>query len=262
MGPGNFYAPAPELYYAACARIEAVRSALDYWSSRESPGKVDALKLIEVLRRGCDRLRALADQHLADWEAGQKDRYHIEQSLAFLTASAAELNSYLSIFEARSVDGGMPQIALPLKLLLQSIAPHSQQHSFIFFATHDFNFYYSDFYRTLQKPLFLSPADEHAFRANLPEHIALVAYSSMERNNILTLIILLHELSHYVDQTLGIGRNAPPLNVAAKELDDWLAEAKRIQYTPQPLVRQFGAANKIPSPVLEFYLKLMFIKDL
>lgn len=258
----SLHAPAPELYYAACSRISALAESLRRWEDRGPSTDADAVALIQVLRKGCQRLRTLADEHLVDWKSGKKDRKLVEASLAFLTASAADLNSYLAIFEARAADKGIPEIALPLKLILEGVAPASKQHRFVFHPTHEFNFYYADLYQLLAAPLLLSGTQaKQQFLVGLPPQVALVAYSSVERKNVLTLIVLVHELSHYVDQVLQLRNSAPSPNLDPAKLDAWLKEAKKIGYVPEPLLKQYGSQGKVPAKILDFSLRLILIQQ-
>src|SRR3989304_1360995 len=131
--------------------------------------------------------------------------------------------------------------------------------SFFFYATHDFNFFYKHVYRALTGlVLFLAAADEQEFFRDLPGHIALIAFAAIERDNIFTLIILLHELAHYYDQS-----QSPPLSrmeLATRldpgALEDWVREAKEIGFVPDFLARQLNVktAADVPSDVLDFGL--------
>lgn len=252
------YAPDPELYYSTSARLQWLKAEIA--RLRLAPYPTDSPhKLLLVLDRSCDRLQELANLHLEDWHAGSKDRGSVEDALRFLHHSIGLIGEYLSIFDTAGFAKARPEIALPLELLIHERIPAAKGDQFIFYATHDFNFFYKHVYRALTGLLFfLDDAEEQEFFRDLPGHIALIAFAAIERDNIFTLIILLHELAHYYDQS-----QSPPLSrmeLATRldpgALEDWVREAKEIGFVPDFLARQLNVktAADVPSDVLDFGL--------
>jgi hypothetical protein len=187
-----------------------------------------------------------------------KDRSSITDALKFINDSTGSLAEYLAIFETASFDKARPEVALPLELLVKERIPGAGEHEFVFHATYEFNFYYRDFYRELTTYLFfLDDEDETLFFDGLPKHVALIALPVIERDNIFSLVILLHELAHYYDRT-----QAPPLSqldvqeVLTPEIfEDWVTEAKSIAYVPEP----FKGESGIPAEVSDFFTRLSLV---
>lgn len=250
------YAPDPNLYYSASARIQWLKSQIDKFKLVSYPTK-SPKELLKVLDKSCDRLQRLADFHLEDWKTAVKDRRAVGDALRFLHNSIGSLGEYLAIFESAGFDKARPEIALPLELLINEWIPASQDHEFIFHATYEFNFFYKDFYADLTNYLFfLNEEEEQQFFRDLPKHVALISFSALERENIFTLIILLHELAHYYDQS-----QTPPLSeVELAEvlepdlLKRWVDDAKSVAFVPDFLEREFSKVEDIPPEVLDFAL--------
>ncbi|HEV8599771.1 MAG TPA: hypothetical protein VGQ69_10455, partial [Gemmatimonadales bacterium] len=70
----GLYAPEPDLYFSACARIEAVKAGIEIWRGQQPLSDTSAVALLDVLERGCKRLQEIANRKKADWDAGHKDR--------------------------------------------------------------------------------------------------------------------------------------------------------------------------------------------
>jgi dCTP deaminase len=247
------YAPEPQLYYSASARLQGLKIEIAQLRLVKYPTE-SPKQLLRVLDKSCDRLQGLANDHLVDWQNGVKDRSSILDALRFLHDSIGSLAKYLAIFETAGFEKARPEVALPLEMLLKERIPASVGDEFIFHATHEFNFFYTNFYRELTGHLFfLDEDEERLFYDGLPNHIALIALPAIERDNIFSLIILLHELAHYYDQSQD-----PPLSQAdlqqavnTQMLEDWVKEAKDIKHIPAPLRGKLG----IPPEVLDFFLR-------
>lgn len=257
----TLYAPDPELYYAACARIDAVEGEIERLRTREAAKDEAAEDFCKVLKRGCDRLRSLANQALADWQAGVKDKDAIHSSLAFITGSAAKVGESLSILISRETDRGIPAISLPLIQVLDEVLKKKQKHQLLFFGTNDFNFYYRDLYTdVLKEPLFLSsPKDVAKFRQGLPTRFALVEYSAIERRNVLTLAILVHELAHYIDRVMHLQERAPKPSFTKGLIATWTAEARALEYVPDDLALRYGGSGNVPKDQLDFALRFKLV---
>src|SRR5438876_277132 len=229
------YAPEPRLYFSAAARIAGLKEAIARLRLITYP--TDAPKLLlDVLDHSCDHLQKLADEHLENWNGGVLDKPSINQSLQFLSEAIGDVGEYLSIFETAGFDKARPEIALPLELLVNQHIPISKtrNHQFVFHATYAFNFFYRHFYQELRKQLLLLDDDEaEEFFRGRPEHIALVALAAIERENIFTLIILLHELAHYWDKSQTPALSDIKASPSREALSQWVDEAKSIQYIPE-----------------------------
>lgn len=252
------YAPQPRLYYSASARLSGLRKDIQNRRLTTYPTEAPH-SLLNVLDKACRRLESLVEILRSDWERGVKDKASIEQAFGFLHDSIGAIGEYLSIFETAGFEKARPEIALPLEILVNEHIPVSRErgHQFIFHATYELNFYYRHFYRELRRHLFfVDEAESNKFFQGLPEHVALVALAALERENIFTLIILLHELAHYYDrsQDRPLSQMDMPQSVERNALKQWVAEAKDIKFIPDILRRRVKRFEDIPSDVLDFFL--------
>ncbi len=255
------YAPDPKLYYSASARISALKDEIA--SRRRVTYPTEAPKqLLDVLEKSCVRLQSLADLHLADWRQGVKDKSSIEETFGFLNTGIGKIAEYFGIFDSAGFEKAQPEIALPLEILVNHHIPRSKErnHQFIFHATHELNFYYRHFYQDLRKSLmFMDSEEAEDFFRGLPDHIALVSLAALERDNIFSMIVLLHELAHYYDQSQDPVLSQVELMPSNQALKDWVEEAKSIKYVPDFLRRRFPDVTKIPAEVLEFWLRYVIV---
>ncbi|MBI4220812.1 MAG: dCTP deaminase [Chloroflexi bacterium] len=258
------YAPEPRLYFSASARIAGLKEAVARFRLITYP--TDAPKLLlDVLDHACNHLQQLADEHLEDWNASILDRPSIHQALQFLSEAIGDVGEYLSIFETAAFDKARPEIALPLEILINEHIPTSKinNHQFVFHATYAFNFFYRHFYQELRKRLLLLDDDDaQEFFRNRPEHIALVALAAIERDNIFTLIILLHELAHYWDKSQSPAISDIQLSFSRKAAAnrEWVEEAKRIEYVPEAVAASFPDRSAVPEALIDFALRVMIIQ--
>lgn len=190
----------PRVFYSVGVRIETLTDRLNNLPMEEFPTK-SGERLVSLFIKGAKRLRHRLEKHAGDWLDGTRDRESIEGAVRRIGDSAAVLYSYLEYIEAFVFEKTRSEVILPFELLMKDHFPQSKNDIFIFYPQWEFNFTYLNLKGELREILFLfTPEDEKEFFTDVPGQIAIISFPALERDNILALVVLAHELAHYFDE--------------------------------------------------------------
>ncbi len=157
-------------------------------------------KLVNLFIKSAHRLHALLYQRAKEWVDGIKDRKSLEAVARRIGDSAATLYSYLEYIEAFCFERTRSEVILPFEFLMKARFPESSNDIFIFYPQWEFNFSYLNLKNELKTILFFVNEEEaNDFFKHMPNRIAVISFPVIERDNILALVILAHELAHYFD---------------------------------------------------------------
>jgi dCTP deaminase len=190
----------PRVFYSVGVRIETLTDRLNNLPMEEFPTE-SGEKLVSLFIKGAKRLRKRLERHAGDWLDGTRDRESIQGAVRRIGNSAAILYSYLEYIEAFVFEKTRSEVIVPFELLMKDQFPQSKDDVFIFYPQWEFNFTYLNLKEELTEILFLfTPEDEQEFFTGVGARIAIISFPALERDNILALIVLAHELAHYFDE--------------------------------------------------------------
>ena len=190
----------PPLFYSVRVRLETLKDALSRLPVARFPTK-SGDKLVRLFKKGTERLESFLDERATDWKEGAKDRESIEGAVRRLAESATILYSYMEYVEAFCFEKTRPEVILPFELLMKEYFPATEDDIFIFYPQWDYNFAYFDLKKRLTRVLFLGTSEEEEkFFKETKGCIAIISFPALERDNILALVVLAHELAHYFDK--------------------------------------------------------------
>lgn len=231
----------PSLFYSVGVRIEVFEGRLNKLSVEKFPTE-SGEKLVKLFLKGAQRLSDLLEKKTRDWAGGIKDVESIESAVRRIGDSAAILYSFLEYIEAFYFEKTRSEVILPFELLMKEHFPESKSDIFIFYPQWTFNFSYRDLKRELGNKLFLITQKEvDEFFIEVPGRIAVISFPALERDNLLALVVLAHELAHYFDIDAS-AVNTPDCRISNSP------DILKLISIPRDKVRQWIDASKILDP--------------
>jgi len=244
----------PPLFYSVGVRIEALKERLNELPRGRFPTE-SGEKLVSLFIKSADRLRYLLDRRASEWLGGTRDRESIEASVRRIGDSTTDLFSYLEYIETFVFEKTRSEIIIPFELLMKEKFPQSKNDIFIFYPQWEFNFTYLDLKKELRKALFILTKEEDKKFFEDTKQIAIISFPALERDNILALVVLGHELAHYFDKDPDIASdpNSPDKMISESKkviditrqslpqhkIDDWINECKELDPPPKSLPPSF-----------------------
>jgi dCTP deaminase len=232
----NLVLDLPYLFYSVRVRLETLNDALHRLPLGKFPTE-SGETLVSLFKKGTKRLGSLLDERERDWVEGTKDRDSIKGAVRRLADSATILYSYMEYLEAFCFEKTRPEVILPFELLMKAYFPKTEGDIFIFYPQWDYNFAYFDLKERLTRLLFLgSSEEEKEFFKEVQGRIPIVSFPALERDNILALVVLAHELAHYLDRDPDANGAAifqsdevqNTISIPEEKLKQWIDMAKKL----------------------------------
>jgi len=259
----------PPLFYSVGVRIEALKERLNELPMGKFPTE-SGKKLVFLFLKGADRLKSLLDKRATEWLENIRDRESIQASVRRIGNSATDLFSYLEYIETFVFEKTRSEIIIPFELLIKEYFPQCQNDIFIFYPQWEYNFTYLDLKKGLRKALFLLTKEEDKKFFEDTKRIAMISFPALERDNILALVVLGHELAHYFDvdpdpvpdsdsdssnnkisespEVIDIVNKSIPKN----KIDDWINEC----------IELYPAPGSLPPLLADIYYKTRIRSEL
>jgi len=246
----------PSLFYSVGVRIETLTERLNNLSLEKFPTE-SGEKLVDLFFKGAKRLFELLEKNSKDWLDGTRDRESLEAVVRQIGNSTAILYSFLEYIEAFCFEKTRAEVILPFELLMKEHFPESKNDIFIFYPQWEFNFSYRNLKSELKKRLFLITQEEaDDFFKDTPGRIAIISFPALERDNILALVVLAHELAHYFDrdpispsQQISNSQDALDLiSIPDAKVRNWIEVSKRLDPPPAsvpPLLAEIDHSSRI-----------------
>jgi len=250
----------PSIFYSVGVRIEALKDRLNNLSIEKFPTK-SGEKLVKLFFKGAKRLFELLKKNSKDWLDGTRDRESLETVVRQIHNSTTILYSFLEYIEAFRFEKTRTEVILPFELLMKKHFPEFKDDIFIFYPQWKFNFSYRNLKTELEKRLFLITQDEaDDFFKDTPGQIAIISFPALERDNILALVILAHELAHYFDRLPGfpnlkISNSQDVLahiSIPNEKVRNWIDASKNLDPLPAlvpPLLADMEHRSRIISKI-------------
>lgn len=250
----------PSLYHSVGVRIETLTERLNNLSLEKSPTE-SGETLVDLFLKGAKRLFKLLEKNSKDWLDGTRDRESLEAVVRQIGNSTSILYSFLEYIEAFCFEKTRAEIILPFELLMKEHFPESKDDIFIFYPQWEFNFSYRNLKSELKKRLFLITKEEvDEFFKDIPGRIAIISFPALERDNILALVVLAHELAHYFDRdpnssSQQISNSQDVLNlilIPDEKVRNWIDASKSLEPLPAlvpPLLAEMEHSSRIFSKI-------------
>jgi len=233
----------PPLFHSIGIRLETLIERLSNLPIEKFPTPAGE-KLVSLFIKGAKRLKIRLEEHAKDWLNETRDRNSLKGVVRRIFDSTAILYSYLECIEAFYFEKTRSEVILPFELLMKKHFPESKNDIFIFYPQWDFNFTYLDLKNELRKILFIiTSKDEDEFFKDIPGQIVIISFPALERDNILALVALAHELAHYLDKdpnspSQRISDSQDVLNrisIPNEKVEKWIKASKKFDPAPESI---------------------------
>lgn len=242
----------PPIFYSVGVRIETLTQRLNNLSLENFPTP-SGEKLVSLFIRGAQRFANLLERNAVDRLDEIKDTESIEGVVRRIGDSAAILYSYLEYIEAFRFEKTRSEVILPFELLMKEHFDESKNDIFVFYPQWEFNFSYLNLKGQLRKILFITTKqDDDEFFKEMTGRIAIISFPALERDNILALVVLAHELAHYFDIDPDFLdyriSNSPdvkkaltaPSNEIQSWIENWIKASKELNPAPKSWPPEFA----------------------
>lgn len=204
-------------------------------------------ELVSLFIKGADRLKFLLDKRATEWLENARDRESIQASLRRIGGSTTDLFSYFEYIESFAFEKTRSEIIIPFELLMKEQFPQSKNDIFIFYPQWEYNFAYLNLKRRLRKILFILTEEEDKRFFGETKRIAIISFPALERDNVLALVVLAHELAHYFDVDPDSSPDSPDNMISESQevidiirqsipqhkIDDWIKECRELDPAPE-----------------------------
>lgn len=244
------YQKAPQIYYSVSLRIKAFKEKLSSFQFVKYPPSNSLLasdeaskpeevskKAIKLFEDACILLEKELEELRQQWVSGRRNRSLIEsEMLRSISFSVVLLCPLLECLESSRYERSRPEIVIPFKLLMGAIIDSSRQDDILFCTSFNFNFEYKELTREVASCLLIPKKMREEFLKTHQGKIALIYFPIIEKDNILPLNILAHELGHYYDYLQdgnAISKRPTilsPLELPRDKVEVWIDTAERLKF--------------------------------
>ena len=163
----------------------------------DSPNKLTEI-LLEITKFYIETLQSKNKEYIEE----TRDRLGIEIEVRRIADAFGVIHSYLRYIEACRPERTPFQIVLPLQMLINEIIPEIHDDLILIRPQWKYNFKYLDLMKDIEETF---PPFNKQIKKGF-SHIPIISFPDTEKENVLSLIALAHEIGHYF--TL---RSTPPL---------------------------------------------------
>jgi dCTP deaminase len=238
---------APQIYHSISLRINAFKEKLSSFQfvkyppssgppltlEGDSQSEEVSKKAIKLFENACILLEKELEELRQQWASGRRKCALIEsEMLRSIGFSIVRLCPLLECLESSRYERSRPEIIIPFKLLIGTIIDNPKQEDILFCTSFDFNFEYKELINEVTSRLYISKKAKKEFLKKNPGKIALIYFPIIEKENILPLSILAHELGHYVDyrkDNNAISKRPAISSLPRNRVKNWIDTAEKLE---------------------------------